>query len=751
MLGRRSATWIALSGLGLSGFGWVVAVPPAPARPGAVVLPASTAVVLLDARSADTPSVVAEDRRTEIALASDERTRRPSKKAPPPPTGLAVVAADRNLLTWDPTADPDVVAYRIERARAPDGPFELIGTTAVGVETFTDTPGRRGIFWYRVSAVDAKGRVGPPCDPVSSDDVLISKEIGPEGGVIEPTTGTVRLEIPAGALTGTVRFTIDQLETPPPPGINRVAVSRSFDISPEGLRFEVPATLTLALDPPADYPLPRAYPADTTWVQYWTGSTWASLSGAVVDEAAMTATVRLTHLSTYGANGVTEPHGGYSSQTQLCGYCHTTHRAPGPNLHPYPTEKETCYQCHDGVGASTDIRGEFGETVIGSSTKASYHPVPAPRDGYTLVCGDCHTPHRLRTEVTKLLRVWDGVSYTPDGKKVYTYSTAESPIGNAFCYACHGATSAYPAPFGDHTAFATSAHGTDPDVPAPPPGATGASSGITCLACHEPHASDQRRLTLEGQKEEALCYRCHTQADPNTSGGSNPYLAFTAAANDYVADTNGVRLFHHPISDADQPAGRRVECVSCHNAHLADKTDGPGTSKIVDPANVGQKFLVTWQDPNMNRGTITQFCVRCHVSPTTTQPIQAGTWVPYTIELVNDTGRNNDGSGTPHDKFTLSEWNSRTAEHGGGATNPLACTACHDVHGSSNAYLLRERIVNPSTGAVGTMTGWQADQAVANDWRKIQGFCLTCHPERGTSHGQGKECIQCHYHTSGRL
>ncbi len=659
----------------------------------------------------------------------------------PRPTGLRVVAAERNELTWDPVVG--AASYLVERAPAPDGPFERVGTTPTA--SFEDVPPVLGIWWYRVRAVSAKGRRGPPSEPVSSDDVHMAEVVGPEGGELVPTTGTVRLDVPPGAVGTATLFTIDQLPAPPPPGINRVAVSRSFVIGPEGLAFLVPATLTLALDPPREYPLPSNYPADTTWVQYWTGSRWATIRGAVVDPVTMTARVSLAHLSIYAANGVTEPHGGYSSETQLCGYCHTAHRAPGPNLHPYPTQKETCYQCHDGTGATTDIRSEFGESVIGETTKVSTHPVPAPVDGFSLVCGDCHTPHRLRTEVTKLLRV------SVEG--AYVYSTAASPIGNAFCYACHGATSSYPAPFGDHTAFETSVHNTDPDVPVPPPGATGASSGIKCLACHEPHASDQRRLTLEGQRQEALCYGCHTAADPNTSGGSNPYLAFTAAVNDYVQDANGVRLFHHPISDADQPGGaRQVECVSCHNAHLADAADTATTSKIVDPANVGQKFLVTWQDPDMNRGTITDFCLRCHVSPSTTEPISAGPWVPYTIRLVNDTGPNNVGKDTPHDKFTAAEWTSTSgAEHGGRATDPLACTACHDFHGSTNAYMLRERVVNPTTGATATVTGWQADQSVTNDWQKIQTFCLTCHPERGTNHGRGKECIQCHYHTSGRL
>src|SRR3990170_3700706 len=43
-----------------------------------------------------------------------------------------------------------------------------------------------------------------------------------------------------------------------------------------------------------------------------------------------------------------EPHGDPSARTSLCGYCHRSHQAPGTSLHPYGTERETCYQCHNG-------------------------------------------------------------------------------------------------------------------------------------------------------------------------------------------------------------------------------------------------------------------------------------------------------------------------------------------------------------------------------------------------------------------
>jgi hypothetical protein len=128
------------------------------------------------------------------------------------------------------------------------------------------------------------------------------------------------------------------------------------------------------------------------------------------------------------------------------------------------------------------------------------------------------------------------------------------------------------------------------------------------------------------------------------------------------------------------------------------------------------------------------------VSPTTTTPLSASTEVPYDVRLVNDTAT--DADGTPHDTFT-SAWftgGARSA-HGNPSYVPgkylgcppgqpctLACTACHDFHGSSNAFMLRETIVSPDyrplpvTNATwanaggGTATLTVGRHGMAKDW-----------------------------------
>ena len=678
--------------------------------------------------------------------------------------------------------------------------------------------------------------------------------------------------------------------------------------------------------------------------------------------------------STFGASGATAPHGGSSAQTSLCGYCHRSHQAPTPNLHPYLTERETCYQCHNGgraagagvneiqrvliavttlgtdtftlsfrgdttgpiatpptagaidvaletlptvnvgttpsdnvlvtenragtdydvtfksalgntdvqqltgsatfgsvmvtttaqgrtgllPGATNDILGAFGEgwPIDGASTRASFHPVPESSDGFQIGCLDCHSPHLDPAEYPQLLR-------RPDGSGGWLYSPVSGPdIGNRFCYlSCHDGSSPYPAPFDDRTGFEGTAHDTvtvptadeiqrvavdatggtftltfagsttvplahdvsvaglrtalealpgiavgNVDVTGGPgdagatspygvafqaalaatdvPGMTAGptlltgsartavvttvmngrpsqpSGGIACLNCHDPHGSDLPRLV--DASEEMLCFSCHTQDEPNTSGGpspiapSNPYEAFNDTSNDYTQDADGVRLFHHPVSGADQPGSRRVECASCHNTHLADSVDTGSTSKLVDPADVRTRFIVTWEAGSFGqRGNISTFCAKCHISPTTTQPLTATAdgSIPYTIEMVNDTGANNDGGSHPHDGFSWDYWLSSDDNIHGPAGADFACTACHDFHGSSNAFMLNEEVIaldSPGDavpdGTVTTVTGWQDDQSIAGDADIIRSFCQACHGA-GT-HNDGQGCTRCHYHGS---
>ena len=101
-----------------------------------------------------------------------------------------------NTITWQPDPTPDVVYYEVYRAPAQAGPWQKVATTALtsAVDDVLATVGR-GVFWYQVASVDLTGLQGGGA-AISSANVHITQTVGPEGGTIAPTSGTVILEIP---------------------------------------------------------------------------------------------------------------------------------------------------------------------------------------------------------------------------------------------------------------------------------------------------------------------------------------------------------------------------------------------------------------------------------------------------------------------------------------------------------------------------------------------------------------------------
>jgi predicted CXXCH cytochrome family protein len=260
---------------------------------------------------------------------------------------------------------------------------------------------------------------------------------------------------------------------------------------------------------------------------------------------------------------------------------------------------------------------------------------------------------------------------------------------------------------------------------------------------------------VETGDQEAVCFRCHTTSDPPSALGTTVAGAFSAGQNDYATDDgNGIREYHHPIAATEQDAGTRaVECSSCHNVHLARQADSATGGPLVDPADTSVPWIVTWVDGTApaTKGDIDAFCVRCHVDPADTQPIPPGPTVPYTVRLADDSGpASADADGTLHDTFTADDWLTLSPH---GPTAPLggiACTACHDPHGSSNAYLLREAVSSVDGQTTSTVTGFNGLPGAAG---ALQTLCQTCHPSlpADTDHAGTPLCTECHTHGSGRL
>jgi fibronectin type 3 domain-containing protein len=90
--------------------------------------------------------------------------------APAPPTGIRAYSHQPRAvpLAWEPSADPSVGGYVIERSPAEGGPFERLAELEGRHATvYVDRGlGDLRVFYYRVSAVNRKGGRGRGSDPV---------------------------------------------------------------------------------------------------------------------------------------------------------------------------------------------------------------------------------------------------------------------------------------------------------------------------------------------------------------------------------------------------------------------------------------------------------------------------------------------------------------------------------------------------------------------------------------------------------
>lgn len=86
--------------------------------------------------------------------------------APAAPTGVtALVQTDHVEVSWSPSSETDLKAYKVYRTAGGDKPT-LLGQVAAGETVFRDrTPGKGGAHFYTVTAVDEAGNESPPSSP----------------------------------------------------------------------------------------------------------------------------------------------------------------------------------------------------------------------------------------------------------------------------------------------------------------------------------------------------------------------------------------------------------------------------------------------------------------------------------------------------------------------------------------------------------------------------------------------------------
>lgn len=86
--------------------------------------------------------------------------------APAAPTGVTALAVEAAIeVSWSPSPEPDLQAYRVYRAR-PGAASERVAEVAAGEGSMRDAAADAGVtYTYTVTAVDAAGNESPPSAP----------------------------------------------------------------------------------------------------------------------------------------------------------------------------------------------------------------------------------------------------------------------------------------------------------------------------------------------------------------------------------------------------------------------------------------------------------------------------------------------------------------------------------------------------------------------------------------------------------
>ncbi len=140
-----------------------------------------------------------------------EAVRAVTKANPLAPAGVQVVAQSlgRNVLSWTPNVEKDVIAYRILRRRADGEPPEVVASLSPDITTVEDKAvGAGETVSYSLVALDSDGLQSEESDPIEVTSRGYDLRAVPgEGGVVltwarEPEDGFVRARIERSGMIG---------------------------------------------------------------------------------------------------------------------------------------------------------------------------------------------------------------------------------------------------------------------------------------------------------------------------------------------------------------------------------------------------------------------------------------------------------------------------------------------------------------------------------------------------------------------
>jgi predicted CXXCH cytochrome family protein len=312
-----------------------------------------------------------------------------------------------------------------------------------------------------------------------------------------------------------------------------------------------------------------------------------------------------TSTTTYG------PHGGYTTTSNKCSTCHSTHTAGGGKyLLPKATIKATCETCHDGTGGEgvygvlrsrgvtptaehrIDVSNAVpgGDPVTGGSRVTTF----SGESGY-LSCDDCHSPHgaleasrTVKPFAGDRIRVASSEATIVSNRLLRTLPTgATTPTadyGSDWCLGCHQGRST--------EVTMTANHPTDSSLTTTTPFtysnvALVATDTLTTHTAMGPMARSNRGYLMpdprsaEQTGHAPICQQCHEDArnvGTLTTAGADPATYTVTSVNGTsVADNPRFTVFPHESANEAflvEPQGQL-----CGNCHIVEQVSTGGHGK----------------------------------------------------------------------------------------------------------------------------------------------------------------------------
>jgi len=320
------------------------------------------------------------------------------------------------------------------------------------------------------------------------------------------------------------------------------------------------------------------------------------------------------------------------------------------------------------------------------------------------LCLECHAPNLWPTSAHRLSsKTWSGTGPNPwphtDAKTVaanacencHSPHTAATPqrllnfaVEEQNCTACHAgavASQNVAAEFNKMSVhpIASTRGSHDPMEDTSNP----ATRHVTCVDCHNPHAASSapgvgrnisgalagvRGVNASGSpvpvitREYELCFRCHADSMtrgearvPRQNPETNTRLEFAATATSFHPVTTTGRNPNVPSLIAPWTTGSLMTCSDCHNNDRGPRTGGTGPNgphgSSYRPLLERNLALVDFQSENELTYAL---CYKCHDRN----------------KLLFSPTAGNDKEVEMHKKHVVDK--------------NVACTTCHDSHGSRN-------------------------------------------------------------------